>query len=159
MLTKAEKILGKSCNHCHPPPLLLYLLPSPQNGHKVFTVEHFVDPEIWNSLKWDTWITWIRNHLISHYLKRCFQCQVMPFLKLLGPPPTPPPCWLPAGAGGWTVACGGGGGVDHLGPRISQLCACLFSPVFVSLVVRLCTTVSICIYCLSSWGNLGGRRL
>ena len=36
--------------------------------------------------------------------------------------------------------------VDHLGLRISPLCAlCLFSSAFVSLVVRLCTSVSICI--------------
>ena len=36
--------------------------------------------------------------------------------------------------------------VDHLGLRISHLCAfCLFSSAFVSLVVRLCTSVSICI--------------
>ena len=36
--------------------------------------------------------------------------------------------------------------MDHLGLRISPLCAlCLFSSAFVSLVVRLCTSVSICI--------------
>ena len=36
--------------------------------------------------------------------------------------------------------------MDHLGLRISPLCAlCLFSSAFVSLIVRLCTSVSICI--------------
>ena len=39
----------------------------------------------------------------------------------------------------------GGGDVDHLGLAISPLCVWLFSPVFVALVVRLCTSVSICI--------------
>ena len=35
--------------------------------------------------------------------------------------------------------------MDHLGLAISPLCVCFFLSAFVSLVVRLCTSVSICI--------------